>query len=368
MTTITSATLTGPTADASVDATTLLFRRMADRGDGKGGAADGIVSDTEAKTFVTEVENLGLFHIKTTKNNSLDTHEQIGALEFEMRRLEGLGQTQAPTYQTLSSQVASLIQGLAQYDTATIERAYKAKAGTTTLPAGKLVGQYENIYFVSKNAATAADAQAFTKNFIAEASKTRTGRYILELMVKQDNGEPVIYTLDDSTGPHVDSECTSHTAITLYYKDHSVSDPYTMGIHEMSHSTGFYWQGDLTPAKIYASLYDVDTNENGKADRDEFETVIRAKRPQKHDPLVPKPTDRVGTKSSDLGTFSNFDNEKHPIGRSYTEHVATFFEQAFRLDRGMPVSRAIYDIYEKPEKFPNDPKNKIPISDQDSGY
>jgi hypothetical protein len=344
MPTITPTTLTGSTADASVDATTLLFRRMADRGDGKGGAADGIVSDAEAKTFVTEVENLGLFHIKTTKNNSLDTHEQIGALEFEMRRLEGLGQTQTPTYQTLSAHVSSLMQGLVQYDSATIEGAYKAKAGAATLPAGKLVGQYENIYFVSKNAATAADAQTYVKNFIAETSKTRTGRYILELMIKQDNGKPVVISLDDN--PLGDNRTTSHNAITVSYKmQNEVVDAYTALIHEISHAVGHYWQGDITVAQNFCSLYPVDSNRNGTSDAAEFESVINKKRLATFNPLV-----LVKDKKQTLYTFDAYAKKNlTPDDLSYTEHVATFFEQSFAIDRGVPVGREIYDrIIEDP--------------------
>lgn len=334
MPTINKFTIQGSTSAADIDETTRLFRRLADRD------KSGDVSVTEAEIYVDGAENSMGPNIRTTQDCTLDIHEQIGALDHEARKLP-VGSAQR---KTLTDAAAQLMQDNVSYHTASIENNLNIWQENTD---GTPVAQYGNIVFVAANTDdhTPADAKTWVQEFFTEASGTNVGRYLLELMVKQDNGKPCVINLSPKTGEHVDSECSSHNDITLYYNDHSISDPHTMMLHELSHAVGFYYQGDIDIIQDFVNLYDVDTNQNGINDADELQKTVTANRLDKYNPLQ-----TLRYRDNPHVTFGNFDRWGKQgsgfISHSYSEHVATFFEKAYQLELGREPTRKIYDIYE----------------------
>ncbi len=352
---ISTPSLTGSTSDPSVDDITRLFRRLADRGDGAGGGPDGVVSDAEARTYARQAETAMGPHIKTTTDGTLTPHEQIGALEWEMRKIGGKDPARlARLQQAVSDLMCRMVD-------------YSPVARPEDAP-GRAVAQYGNIRFVSQNPSAAQAAQDYVRDFFKTASATFTGRFILESLIKQDTGQPITVRLNPETGAVADNKCTSHHDIQHYFNDHTIADPITILIHEMSHAAGFYWDGDITLAKTLCAVYpDMDTNANGTADCQELEAVIRRKRYQKFDPMTGANDDRRRPNI----TFDTFDNMANArmrqgyIGFSYSEHVATWIEQAFQLERGITPTRAIYDTPEslriEPEPYERMPAQQSPF-------
>ncbi len=333
--------VSAPTSDTLLP----IARQLADA-DG-----NGTVSHAEALSFVQVADSQPTYSAKTTFDGKVDTHEAIGLLET---RMTAIGDPESRDFKALNAQAAILMQQ-SLVTGAHIVFDVTAKGYWSQLKGKSPVARYGNIVFAVKDPKTAAEAEAFVQDFFAEASQTRTGRFIIGLLVKQDNGQPIVVTLDPSESKFVDSVCTSHNAITLYYKNHTINDPFTILVHEMGHSGGFYWDGDIAPMQAFLAANPwVDTDQNGRGDAREVETVVRAKRLHEKDPLHIKLFLHHNPEATflDFDAYANARGHNGGIGWSYSEHTATLYEQAFLLERGLPLGRKIYDIYHHQDHHP----------------
>jgi hypothetical protein len=374
MTNITRLTLMGSTADTHIDETTRLFRCLADRGDGKGGAADGKVSLDEAMAYIADAEAvIAKSGDDVKKDGKLSSHEMVYTLNHELKKLENSPKSISNNnnIKKIEHEVeklrTSIISEHVKYDQKSIENALKKPENASLLAQRDnydFVAAYGNVLFaVPKNqSAQKNDATAFVKKAITDISKTDIGFFALDELNTQYKNTPLLVRLNGDALPEENSMVESGNyfsekngsnfrsiedenmpdIINLHYNYASVytnsngkkSEMDAIGIlfHETSHALGS--DSDIKLAKKYLASTEknIDTNKNGMNDALEFKKVIGSKSEK----------DVVSDWVSENKSL-NFWNAENSFDNPYTEHVAVFFEQIFFNQSGRSMYRNKYE-------------------------